>query len=61
MVENSTTITDETYDSDLKENSKIMEIPVEDFIKQHAESLLKEPSQTCIDTILLYSKSYNKA
>ncbi|TDQ82565.1 hypothetical protein [Sphingobacterium yanglingense] len=58
MVENSTTIYEEAYKSDLKESMTDIDATFETNIKQGIQSLAKEPTQRVIDNILSYSKSF---
>jgi hypothetical protein len=58
MVENSTTVYEEAYKSDLQESRTHLESTFETTISQGIQSLAKEPSQSVIDTILSYSKSF---
>ncbi len=58
MVENSTTIYEEAYKSDLKESMTDIDATFETNIKQGIQSLAKEPTQHVIDNILSYSKSF---
>lgn len=58
MVENSTTIYEEAYNSDLKEVVTEGEVKFEMKIKNGIQSLAKEPSQNVIDNILAYSKTF---
>ncbi|MDR2282710.1 MAG: hypothetical protein LBE37_05845 [Sphingobacterium sp.] len=58
MVENSTTVYEEAYKSDLKESMTDLDATFETNIKQGIQSLAKEPTQSVIDNILSYSKSF---
>lgn len=58
MVENSTTVYEEAYKSDLKESMTDIDATFETNIKQGIQSLAKEPTQRVIDDILSYSKSF---
>lgn len=58
MVENSTTVYDEAYKSDLKESMTDIDASFETNIKQGIQSLAKEPTQRVLDNILSYSKSF---
>ncbi|MFD2554477.1 hypothetical protein [Sphingobacterium tabacisoli] len=58
MVENSTTVYEEAYKSDLKESMTDLDATFETNIKQGIQSLAKEPKQSVIDNILSYSKSF---
>ncbi|SKB98746.1 hypothetical protein SAMN05660841_03447 [Sphingobacterium nematocida] len=58
MVENSTTIYEEAYNSDLKEVVTETEVKFETKIRNGIQSLAKEPSQSVIDNILAYSKTF---
>ncbi|MBL1408179.1 hypothetical protein [Sphingobacterium faecale] len=57
MIENSTTIYEKAYDSDLKESTTEKDAAFETNIKNGIQNLAKEPSQNVIDNILSYSKS----
>lgn len=59
MVENFTTLYEQTCNNDLKETS-IEEIDkvFEAKIKHNIQSLAKEPSNVTLDNILSYSKSF---
>lgn len=59
MVENSTTLYEQTCSDDLKETS-IGEIDTvfEAKIKLNIQRLAKEPSNTILENILAYSKSF---
>lgn len=58
MVENSTTIYEEAYKSDLKESTAETDATFEANIRQSIQSLAKEPTQSIVDNILSYSKSF---
>ncbi|ERJ61013.1 hypothetical protein [Sphingobacterium paucimobilis] len=57
MIENSTTIYEEAYESELKESITETDAAFEANIKLGIQSLAKEPTQNVIDSILSYSKS----
>lgn len=61
MVENFTTVNENTYDDVVKEDvENSFDQNLEEYIKRGIQGLKKNPSQKTIDSILDYSKSLNK-
>lgn len=61
MVENFTTVDENTFENVVNEDmALIVDKQFEENIKRGVQSLAKEPSQKTIDNILNYAKTQNK-